>query len=206
MLGASSYDFEKKGKYYLHLRSTEGHVWKDFCQSFPFILVIHKRILGTFFLVHSVFSGSDRTSFIKSSHQWYFKMQKHLENEHFWRCYYKQKRSSAIKIIYVIRRILVCWNLVQLHIFIYSTTLLVYHKFWFGNSLKLFFILLDTYEQNPFLSASIDVSFLPDETQHSYSLKKATVLKLSKPICFNFTLSQSAGKILEKNLCEGKFK
>ena len=37
-------------------------------------------------------------------------------------------------------------------------------------------------KQDPFLSASVAVSFFPDETQHSYSLGKATVLKLSKPL------------------------
>ena len=43
MLGASSYNFEDKGKYYLHLSSTERQ-WLIF----PFILVIHEQILGTF--------------------------------------------------------------------------------------------------------------------------------------------------------------
>ena len=42
MLGAFSYNFENKGKYYLHLWSTERQ-WLIF----PFILVIHERILGT---------------------------------------------------------------------------------------------------------------------------------------------------------------
>ena len=42
MLGAFSYNFENKGKYYLHLWSTERQ-WLIF----PFILVIHERILVT---------------------------------------------------------------------------------------------------------------------------------------------------------------
>ena len=61
----------------------------------------------------------------------------------------------------------------------------------------------------PFLPASVANPFFQDITQHSHSLGKATVLKISKPFCFNFcnfTLSQSAGKLLEKYLCGGKFK
>ena len=42
MLGAFSYNFENKGKYYLHLWSTERQ-WLIF----SFILVIHERILVT---------------------------------------------------------------------------------------------------------------------------------------------------------------
>ena len=37
-------------------------------------------------------------------------------------------------------------------------------------------------KQDPFLSASVAASFFPDETQHSYSLGKATFLKISKPL------------------------
>ena len=47
MLGASFYNFENKGKYYLHLRATEGQ-WLIY-MAFPFILVIRERILGAFF-------------------------------------------------------------------------------------------------------------------------------------------------------------
>ena len=36
--------------------------------------------------------------------------------------------------------------------------------------------------------------------------EKTTVLKLSKPFCFNFTFSQNADKFFEKYLCGGKFK
>ena len=54
MLGVSSYSFENKGKYYLCLWSTES--LKAFCQNFPFILVTHERILGTFFfLAHQIY-------------------------------------------------------------------------------------------------------------------------------------------------------
>ena len=54
MLGVSSYNFENKGKYYLCLWSTES--LKAFCQNFPFILVTHERILGTFFfLAHQIY-------------------------------------------------------------------------------------------------------------------------------------------------------
>ena len=79
----------------------------------------------------------------------------------------------------------------------------LYHQFWVGKFQKILrtIILQDNYEQNPSLSASVAASYYPDEIQHRYCLGKAAVLKLSKSVCFNFTLSQSVSKYV----CGGKF-
>ena len=62
---------------------------------------------------------------------------------------------------------------------------------------------LETFRKILGRSASVAVSSFPDEIQRSYSLRKATVLKLSKPFSFNLAFSESVATISEKYLCGG---
>ena len=107
----------------------------------------------------------------------------------------KQKGSSVTRIISILG------SAIEFNRVIVAA-LGAYLDFWEGNFQQKIraIILQDIFAQDPFLSAFAAVSFFPDGTQHSYSLRKATVLKLAKPFYFNFTLCQS-----EKYIWKGNF-